>query len=361
MSTVHIHARDIVLNDAVGSFARQIAILAEKAGHDVRLWAEHTDVQEPHPVETRSAFWTAVQPQDVIFFNHSIFDPALDDIVALSNAKIVYFHNITPPDLIDRADERTIENCRLGLEQRPLLAKFDIIMVNSEATAKCLLEAFDADALARHKDRIVICPPLIGADRWNAVQAEDLRAASDKLNLLYVGRIVAHKGVLDIVDIAGELAALKIPIALDIVGGPANGPYVDLVKARAKAIEENDGVPVTFHHGISDRQLKALYEMTTACIAHSSHEGFCVPALDALAFDRPMFVTPVAAILEVLGPAALLIPQDDKAAAAAAIAAFLMDGDHAGHASVRKKRFEELRTEADGGLVLAAIEGLGAA
>ncbi|WP_234711748.1 glycosyltransferase [Rhizobium rhizogenes] len=349
------------MNDAVGSFARQIAILAEKAGHDVRLWAEHTDVQEPHPVETRSAFWTAVQPQDVIFFNHSIFDPALDDIVALSNAKIVYFHNITPPDLIDRADERTIENCRLGLEQRPLLAKFDIIMVNSEATAKCLLEAFDADALARHKDRIVICPPLIGADRWNAVQAEDLRAASDKLNLLYVGRIVAHKGVLDIVDIAGELAALKIPIALDIVGGPANGPYVDLVKARAKAIEENDGVPVTFHHGISDRQLKALYEMTTACIAHSSHEGFCVPALDALAFDRPMFVTPVAAILEVLGPAALLIPQDDKAAAAAAIAAFLMDGDHAGHASVRKKRFEELRTEADGGLVLAAIEGLGAA
>lgn len=361
MSTVHIHARDIVLNDAVGSFARQIAILAEKAGHDVRLWAEHTDVQEPHPVETRSAFWTAVQQQDVIFFNHSIFDPALDDIVALSNAKIVYFHNITPPDLIDRADERTIENCRLGLEQRPLLAKFDIIMVNSEATAKCLLEAFDADALARHKDRIVICPPLIGADRWNAVQAEDLRAASDKQNLLYVGRIVAHKGVLDIIDIAGELAALKIPIALDIVGGPANGPYVDLVKARAKAIEETHGVPVTFHHGISDRQLKALYEMTTACIAHSSHEGFCVPALDALAFDKPMFVTPVPAILEVLGSAALLIPQDDKAAAAAAIGAFLMDGDHAGHAPLRKKRFEELRTEADGRLVLAAIEGLGAA
>ncbi|GES43160.1 hypothetical protein RsS62_24120 [Rhizobium dioscoreae] len=361
MSTVHIHARDIVLNDAVGSFARQIAILAEKAGHHVRLWAEHTDVQEPHPVGSRSAFWPAVQPQDVIFFNHSIFDPALEDIIALPNAKIVYFHNITPPDLIDRADERTIENCRMGLEQRQLLAQFDIIMVNSEVTAKCLLEAFDADALAHHKDRIVICPPLIGADRWNAVEAEDLRDAATKQNLLYVGRIVAHKGVLDIVDIAGELAALKMPIALDIVGGPTNGPYVDLVKALAKTIEETQGVPVTFHHGISDHQLKALYEMATACIAHSSHEGFCVPALDALAFDKPMFVTPVPAILEVLGSAALLIPEGDKAAAAATIAAFLINGDHAGHSSLRKKRLEELRRKADGGLILAAIEGLGVA
>jgi len=355
LNTVHIHARDIVLNDAVGNFCRQIARMAEAAGYAVRLWAEHTNVHSPHAVLNRADFWDAATPEDVVFFNHSIFDPVLDDVIALPNPKVVYFHNVTPPGLIDPADVRTIENCRLGLAQRSKLSEFDVVMANSDVTVDCLVADWNEAALEKHDHQIIVCPPLIGADRWQHIETHDLPVQSGRKHLLYVGRLAPHKGVFEIVEIVERLAVRGFPIALDIVGGPANGVYTEKLRERAEAIATEYGVPLTLHHDISDRQLKSLYTRAAAAIAHSSHEGFCVPALDALAFDKPMFVTPLPAVIEVLGSAAIPIDGNSPDGAASVIETFMTGGGQVDHAILRHQRFKELRQLANGQLILQAI------
>lgn len=344
-------------HDAVGSFCRQVAELVQDTSYLVRLWAENTNVEAPHKVEDRRDFWDAVQPDDVIFFNHSIHDPVLKRIAALPHRKVGYFHNVTPPELIEASDVATVENCRLGLLERGILGSFDVILANSEASASCLLDGMAANDAERHRGRIVVCPPLVGADRWSKVIAEVLAPSSASVKMLFVGRLVPHKGVQEILEIAEALSGHVPSVELNIVGGPAGGAYVEALKEQARTVGERTSAKVVVRHGISDGELKALYEDTTICIAHSTHEGFCIPALDALAFDKPIFVTPVPAILEVLGEAALVIPKEDRVAAASVIAAFLQDKDlSARHCELRRARFEELKRLADGELILQALE-----
>lgn len=300
-------------------------------------------------------FRATVQPEDLIFFNHSIHDSILAEIVDLPNPKIGYFHNITGPEFIDVADQRTVENCRLGLEQRHLLARFDGLMANSQASADVLLDGMDASDRRRWENRIVIAPPLIGADRWNTVTVSAHAAKPDMLHFLFVGRLVPHKGVRQMLAIMGELAKAGMKVAFDIVGSPAQGNYVDALRLQATELEDRFGVLVAVHHYISDADLKALYQRADAGICHSEHEGFCVPALDALAFDIPMFTTPIDAVLEVLGTAALVIPADDRRAASKIIADYFSFGNMQGHAILRRKRFSELTSLADGRLVLEMI------
>lgn len=355
--TVHICARDIVHHDAVGNFCRQIAIFLEKAGFNVRLWAENTNVEEPNKVESRERFTEELQSDDLIFWNYSTEEPEIDTFVNVPNKKIAYFHNITPPELIFADDAAGAERCRVGREQLWKLGAFDLLMANSRVTAEMLLAALSPEDLARHKDSVIVCPPLIGADRWANVDSDELATENPQATLLYVGRLVQHKGVLEILDIVRALGARVPSLKFVSVGGPGGGEYVDTVRARAREIEDALGVRSEFHMGISDSQLKAIYRQATMCIAHSQHEGFCVPALDALAFDKPLFSTFEPAIVEVAGDAALVIPKGDPENAASAMVTFLEDEERQNaNAAARRRRYAELRALSDGHLIMDAVE-----
>ena len=52
---------------------------------------------------------------------------------------------------------------------------------------------------------------------------------------------------------------------------------------------------------VSDGQLKTLYERSSAFVTMSEHEGFCVPVVEAMAFDKPVFAYADEAVLETLG------------------------------------------------------------
>ncbi len=358
MTVLHVHAQDIVRNDAVGNFARQVADLASRSGWSVRLWANHADTFETHTVEHRSGFRQALSAEDVIFFNHSIYDPLLGEVAELSNRKILYFHGITPPELIDPLDERTADFCRRGLAQRSLASRFDALMANSTATAVDLLGGMDADDRVRWQGRIQAVPPVIGLDRWQSVESEPLPLREGRRYLLFVGRIVPHKNVVFLLDVFERLSDRLAGLDLHLVGGPPSGPYVGQVASRAAALNTLGRGMITLRNGISDGTLRFLYENATALLTFSRHEGFCVPLIDALTFDKPVLMSAGPAMIDVMGGAALLV-SDNPDDAAGQIAAFLSDpAALASNAVARRGRLEQLRALADGRLILNALEAL---
>lgn len=352
MSVLHIVARDIVQYDAVGNFCRQVAAVGRDMGLAVRLWAENRSAFSDCVVENRDGLAEAIRNGDTIFFSHSIFDPMLDQIAALPNVKMAYFHGITPPAMIDPSDVETVENCRRGWEQVDGLGGFDRLVVNSQATASELFSALSPVVAERLREQIMVVPPVGQFDRWSMIEAASIEPLPASLKLIYVGRLVPHKGLDDLLAIMDSDTMRVADVSLDIIGGPTGGAYVEGIRASAASDPR-----IALHQEVPAEVLKALCERASAFITLTHHEGFGVPALDALWFDKPIFVRPLPALLEVLGPAALVLPDGPETAAAAVVDFFAnanRQSANAGQRAVRRIHWAE-RTERDIGALVEQL------
>ncbi|WP_090138270.1 glycosyltransferase [Limnohabitans sp. DM1] len=100
---------------------------------------------------------------------------------------------------------------------------------------------------------------------------------------------------------------------------------------------------VIFTGFISDEELIALYSATAAYVFPSLHEGFGLPALEAMACGAPTIGSATTSIPEVIGREDALFDPTDPAAIAGAIRRVLEDSDYANrlrlHGINQSKRF----------------------
>lgn len=356
MKRLHIHARDIARHDAVGNFAVQLGRLMSASGWDVRYWANHSDPIAGLSIFPQQDLIQSVEAGDVIFQNFSIYDPILERLAALPNRKILYYHNITPPELIDPEDSATVENCRLGRDQRAIARRFDVLLANSQASARDLTEGWNIDPSLEPKYGIAVCPPIINVDRWDKI-SDTIAEREGGTRLLFVGRLVRHKGVAQLLDVFEALSHRIGGLHLDIVGNPSGGAYVESLFRRAAEIEAATGSSIAIRHGIADEDLKGLYRSASACITLSKHEGFCVPATDALYFAKPFLFAPCEAVSEYVGGAGMVLTDSSPAEVADAVAALLLDaGRLADMGATTARQLSQLRQLANGDILRDAVQ-----
>jgi alpha-1,3-rhamnosyl/mannosyltransferase len=125
-----------------------------------------------------------------------------------------------------------------------------------------------------------------------------------------VGNPKPHKG-LDLLLGAFETLAPHHPdLRLTLVGSGAiasqvaDHPYRDRIEVPGR---------------VTDEQLRALYRGARVFCMPSRHEGFGLPALEAMAAGVPVVAADAGAIPEVVGNAALLVPAEDTEALAAGL------------------------------------------
>lgn len=355
--TVYVIARDIQRHDAVGNFCMQIGKLLDDAGFDARLAAENCHADDRAHILKMPEVLTAIEPDAVVLFQFSTYDPAFPAVAALPNPKIVFFQNITPERFFRGHDDHTADLVRQGLDQRPLCAQFDVIMANSVATAAALCEGLPPEAAAAiDQTRIVACPPVIGTDRWNDIVPGETQASDKHRLILFVGRLVPHKGVDDLIDGFALLAKDDPNVRLAIVGGPAHSPHALALKQRVTALDTGIASRIAFHHDISEAELKALYQEAEVCASMSHHEGFGVPLLDAMFFDKPLVIRAEPGMEETAGGAAIVVRVPASVDIAAALASGLNDSNARSRlANARVTQLDKLRTNADGQIILSAI------
>jgi glycosyltransferase involved in cell wall biosynthesis len=352
---IHIVARDIQRRDAVGNFCRQMAALLQAYGAEVRLAAENCHPDDRAAIPPPSVAIGDIRPDDVVFFHFSTEDPALPAIAALPSPKVLYFHNITPDHFFTRVDPHSAGLVRQGLAQRPLAARFDVLMANSHATARVLHEGLSHDDRMRiGLSDIIVCTPIVGADRWSAVASEPVRLPAIDRLVLFVGRVLPHKGVDDLVRGFAALAANDAAVGLAIVGAGDNRDARRL-RVQVASLRLDIARRITFFHDLSEGMLRFLYDRASVCVSLSTHEGFGVPLVDAIVFDKPLVIRAEGAMMETAGDAALVVTDAASDRVAAALAAALNDAGVATRLAVaRKRRLVELRRMSDGRAILDA-------
>jgi alpha-1,3-rhamnosyl/mannosyltransferase len=145
--------------------------------------------------------------------------------------------------------------------------------------------------------------------------------------LLHVGHLESRKNLGVVVR---ALAALPV----------ASRPELWLVGRDAGVGAATAQAPfVRWFGAVADTELPALYWHARAVVVPSRHEGFGLCALEGLAYGRPVLASDAGALPEVLGGTGRLLPPDDDAAWAAAIAATASDDGSGPARQARAQQF----------------------
>lgn len=176
-----------------------------------------------------------------------------------------------------------------------------------------------AAALDLDRARIHVIP-LAPSERFRPPPGAGPRGGKAGPYVLFVSEYGPHKGFAAAARVATGLAAAGLPHRLLMAGRvvPATAPVIQAELARAGPevsgrVELAGWVP----------DLAPLYQRADALVVTSRHEGFGLPAVEAMACATPVVGFSNSATAEVVAGGGILVPDGDTEALLAALAGLL--------------------------------------
>jgi glycosyltransferase involved in cell wall biosynthesis len=197
--------------------------------------------------------------------------------------------------------------------ERRALAMTRGIIATSSTTARRLIERYGVTA-----ERLAVARP--GSDPASPPPA-GARGQGHIVNLLSVGTLTPRKGHDLLIEALARLADL--PWTCRIIGSPDRAP--------ATAADLRGRIA---RHGLQSRiilageraDLLSAYDTADVFVLASRHEGYGMVFAEAMQHGLPVIATTAGAIPEAVPPGAgILVPPDDVAALAAALAQLIGD------------------------------------
>jgi glycosyltransferase involved in cell wall biosynthesis len=306
--------------DAIGDSARKVRDLLRRMGHESELFALTIDEQLRNDV--RPFADPEAARGDVTIFHFALPSPMTEAFAALSGARVLQYHNITPAAFFAPYDAGLFRLAALGRrELATLVGRVDLALGDSEFNRQELETLGFARTgvlpIAVDTERITGAPPRPALER---ILGDGL------INILFVGRIVPNKKIEDHVRLA-ELYKRNVDSYYRFIFvGRHDGVPRYYAQIRA-LIAEFDMLADRFWFTgpVPDEDLATFYRWADAYVSLSEHEGFCVPLVEAMAADVPVVAYAAGAVPETLGGAGLLFEPKDLELAAELLGTVVYD------------------------------------
>ena len=263
--------------DAIAATARDTYLaLARESGFEVEVLTLRNDFGDvPAMIVSGVAdllLHPAFQKADIVIYHFGIYCDLFDALIATKgrSLQIVRFHNITPPQFLPAKDRGKIERSFL---QAHNLAYADELWADSRVNAETLV------TLGVDRNRIHVIPLAVEEPAPRSLCGK----ASKCLNLLFVGRFVQSKGVLDLVRTLDSVRSrCTVPFRLRIVGNMewSDKSYVKAVQDAIAARKLESSVEIL--GTVSSELMQELYHTSHVLLIPSYHEGFCKPVVEGL-------------------------------------------------------------------------------
>ena len=284
--------------DAIGDSARRVRDLLRAMGHDSHIYA--LTIDDDMQAEVRSFDDPSARGGDVTVFHYALPSPMTAAFKALPTRRVLQYHNITPAHFFAPYDPEVFRIAALGRQDlASLVGHVDLALGVSEYNRRELerlgFGVTGVLSIALDLGRITRAPahPVLE------------RLLGDGLtNFLFVGRIVPNKRIEDIVRLAEMYKRYIDANYRFIFVGRTDGMPRYYATVRA-LVAELDMLPERFVFAgpVPDWELAAYYRTASVYLCLSEHEGFCVPLLEAMAADVPVFAYESSAVDDTLGGA----------------------------------------------------------
>jgi glycosyltransferase involved in cell wall biosynthesis len=296
--------------DAVTNSALEYRSLLRRIGPS-EIFAQHVDPDLAGDVHQLSSFHHfdrgARRPtDDLILFHGSIGAPEVFSFVMGRPERIVLvYHNVSPAPMY-----RAYDPAFAGLLET---GRRDIARLAGKVAMALAPSAYNAMELVTMGYRDVrIVPLVVDVDRLRALPPDaDVASWLDDIEgpvLLYVGQLMPHKQPERLLQAFHALSTYLRPDAhLVLAGASRSAAYLRRFETYSRELN----LPHLHVLGpVSDAALATLYRRTDVLVSTSSHEGFWVSPVEAMAFDVPVVARGCAAIPETVGDAGVLIPPE---------------------------------------------------
>jgi glycosyltransferase involved in cell wall biosynthesis len=256
-----------------------------------------------------------------LIYHHSIGTELTDQVVASGLPTLMIYHNITPasffrrlrPELAKRLDEGRAD---LGKLSRTFAA----VAADSEFNAQELRELGYAE--------VDVLPIVADFRRFDVEPDFDAVAqvSDGQKTILFVGRYAPNKALHELIEVLACLRRAGSATRL-VLAGRYDGNESYYAELRSKALELGVFESVIFTGLISDAQLLAYYLSADVFLSLSDHEGFCVPLVEAMAFNIPIIAFGSSAIPETLGNTGLLLTEKTDVNEIAALVRIVLEDE----------------------------------
>jgi glycosyltransferase involved in cell wall biosynthesis len=295
--------------DAVTNAALELRDILRRIGPS-DVFARYIDPRlagDVLPLEAYTERYPRPNKGNVLVYHASIGEPEVMSFLLSRNDELVLvYHNITPAEFFIPYDPMFARLLALG--------RSELALLRTRARLALAPSAFNAAELRDlgYED-VRISPLVIDHERLRRAEAHwptlnHLQTQLDGPVLLFVGQLLPHKRPDLLLQAYHVLVTELIPEAhLAIVGSTPLPAYHEVVQRLA---EELNLSRAWLLGPVSQEQLVAYYRAADLLVTMSEHEGFCLPLVEAMAFDVPVIARRYAAIPETMGGAGLVLPPD---------------------------------------------------
>ena len=306
--TVHQFHSGSATNDAVTNSMLMVRGRLRRLGYRSEIFVTHRD--PALATELRLLADLPPRADHVLIVHHSMGHDALDTVVAHPAPKILYYHNITPPELLPETSSFR-HYARLGRRQLHTL--------RDAVVAAVAASEYNAIELRRDGfDPVMSCSLLFDLAALKAKAAGRPERQTDRpFTVLFVGRVIASKGQADLVEAFARFRnRLGRPARLVLAGRTDSpGDYLQVIDTAMRAHGLEAELIVTGQ--IADDELSAQFREADLYVSMSCHEGFGVPLIEAIAHGVPVLAWCSGAVPYTLGDAGLFATRDPVLVAAA--------------------------------------------
>lgn len=287
--------------DAVGNYALLIHETLKRAGIMSEIYSydnktEYTWVQNAEHLKAGKS--------DIILLHMAAENDFAELLQAYKAKKVLFYHNITPPQFFKEFDAFAETSTKRGLEQvKNLVGKIDYCFTDSQFNRK------DLERIGFTCPIYVVSIPLDNSLLQITESQRVKRMISDgKKNILFVGRVVPNKCLEDVIRSYKKYKEIyEKNVRLILVGN--YNEEDNYFKFLEKCSGDEEDILFTKHISISD--LVTYYRYASLFLCMSEHEGFCVPLIEAMAFHVPIIAYDSTAISETLGNGGWLVGEKD--------------------------------------------------
>lgn len=250
-------------------------ILSSMPGVEVAILALHSE-RDDVPVTLVSGLghllrMPAFLRADLLLYHFGLHNE-LFDAMLIGNGRgakqVVRFHNVTPAEFLRPQDAPLIAR---SLAQLHNFRHADAIWADSPVN----LQSLDAQGVPTARAEVI---PLV-------VNAPDRRTLAGKraeaVELVFIGRFVQSKGVLDLIQALSALRGRSGPPWRLRLAGNQTYSHPEYVKTVQRAAETLDGT-AEFLGSVDDVTRDRLLQEAHILAIPSYHEGFCKPVVEAL-------------------------------------------------------------------------------
>jgi glycosyltransferase involved in cell wall biosynthesis len=300
---IHQLVHTLSYGDAISTEVLALQSALRELGLESEIYALH----EHNRLKGRSRKFQAIGEcaEADLILHYSIGSP-LNDLYAHWNRghRVLVYHNITPSRWFRGVNNRVANDIERGLSDLPALCrKSDRVWADS---------AFNAREIEALGFQASVLELPIAPERWDRPRDEAMFSRVKRrggVNILHVGRMAPNKCVEDIIKSFYYLNKFIAPKSTLWLAGIDTD--TELYSFSLRRLIRNLGLDdsVEILGGLTDEEVRSLYEASSAYVCMSEHEGFCLPLVEAMHFGLPVVAFGAGAVAETVGDGGIVLSE----------------------------------------------------